>query len=490
MNFISCDGTIPICEINLTKKIDTCLYCIGRRNQGFSKLKGKIKKYNLTSFTTIEDISNIRSIKTSFSSLDELKRFRYLNYKIGKCVFSSIADINRHYKPNIDNYKKEISKFIKSAARTLHCFRNYIKINEIDLVYIFNGRHSLEYPIIEVCKKESIDFITHEMAYNGGYCLFKNTQPQDYKFWIKEVERLWNDKKRTTEEKKKLGRIFFKEKLGLMQKRVMVSKSKKDISLNYYKLNSMDKVVYKEVLPDKWDKELHNIVIFQSSIFEEYTAQEFYNHKKVYVNQLKGIKKILQTVAKNKDIFVYLRLHPFFNWYNNTSQELEDYKKLVNEFDNLCLIYPNENICSYYLIRNANKILTFRSTVALEAAYMGKPSILLEDHLNSIFNCLYKPSSHKDLMTLLLDVKLPPILDDDFLKFGYFHLFHGIFPKYYTRNPSVSFEENWTLFKGKKVEPSLIIQYIIKTLEKHRFRFFYMFLNNLHNFILRKVFNI
>ena len=42
----------------------------------------------------------------------------------------------------------------------------------------------------------------------------------------------------------------------------------------------MDKVVYKEILPDKWDKELHNIVIFQSSIFEESTAQEFYNHKK------------------------------------------------------------------------------------------------------------------------------------------------------------------------------------------------------------------
>ena len=119
MNFISCDGTIPICEINLTKKIDTCLYCIGRRNQGFSKLKGKIKKYNLTSFTTIEDISNIRSIKTNFSSLDELKKFKYLNYKIGQSVFSSIADIHRQYKPNIDNYKNEISKFIKSAARTL-----------------------------------------------------------------------------------------------------------------------------------------------------------------------------------------------------------------------------------------------------------------------------------------------------------------------------------------------------------------------------------
>ena len=214
-----------------------------------------------------------------------------------------------------------------------------------------------------------------------------------------------------------------------MQKRVMVSKSNNGIALNYYKLNSMDKLVYKEILPDKWDKELHNIVMFQSSIFEEYTAQGFYNHNKVYENQFKGIKKILQTVAKNKDIFVYLRLHPFFNWYNNTSQELEEYKKLANDFDNLYLIYPNENICSYYLIRNANKVLTFRSTVTLEATYMGKPSILLEGHLNSIFNCLYKPSSHNDLMTLLLDVKLPPIHDDDFLKFGYFHLFHGIFPQ-------------------------------------------------------------
>ena len=44
VEFLFCDGLIPICEINLNKEIDICLHCISRRNQGLKLLKGKYKK--------------------------------------------------------------------------------------------------------------------------------------------------------------------------------------------------------------------------------------------------------------------------------------------------------------------------------------------------------------------------------------------------------------------------------------------------------------
>ena len=44
VEFLFCDGFIPICEINIKKELETCLYCIGRRNSGISLLKGKVSK--------------------------------------------------------------------------------------------------------------------------------------------------------------------------------------------------------------------------------------------------------------------------------------------------------------------------------------------------------------------------------------------------------------------------------------------------------------
>ena len=38
----------------------------------------------------------------------------------------------------------------------------------------------------------------------------------------------------------------------------------------------------------------------------------------------------------------------------------------------------------------------------------------------------------------------------------------GVIPKYYSRHPEKSYEENWGLFKGKKVIPSRIILALIK----------------------------
>ena len=59
-------------------------------------------------------------------------------------------------------------------------------------------------------------------------------------------------------------------------------------------------------------------------------------------------------------------------------------------------------------------------------------------------------------------VKLFHEIVSDKKKFGYYHLFQGIIPKYYTRDPSKSYEENWGLFKGRKVIPSHIVISIIK----------------------------
>ena len=128
VSFFFCDGTIPGCEINYTKDLNTCLYCISRRNNGFSNLKGNIKKYGISNFTTLEDILSVRNLNLKFNNLQELKNFTIDGFKIGFSVFSSIADIHRQYEPCLNKYKKEINVLLKSSYRVFFFLsRNFLK---------------------------------------------------------------------------------------------------------------------------------------------------------------------------------------------------------------------------------------------------------------------------------------------------------------------------------------------------------------------------
>lgn len=495
VDFLFCDGTIPICEINLKKDIDTCLYCIGRRNNGFSKLKGQKNKFNLIKFTNLNDLKIIQEFQSEFQSINDLKDLYYDKLDLGICVYSSIADINREHKPEYKNYKNEIGHFIKSALRIYFCSNSYLKKRKPERVYIFNGRHALEKPMIAACQKNQIDYYTHELAYNGGYNICKNTQPHDFSFYTKKAEELWNDPNTSARIKQKLGRLFFDNKLGHRQGRYTISKSKNDISIQLNNISTLDTVEQMDILPKFWSKKNHNILIFQSSIFEQFTAPDFYKQNSLYNCQIEGIIKIIKHCLNNEpQIKFFLRLHPCFNFWNNKTQELDEFLSLENTFDNLYLIKPYEKISSYYLMENADKVLSFRSTTAIEAAYKKIPSIVLESWAYEGYNCIYKPSSHPEVIELVTNTSLRPKKNEDCLKFGYLQMSYGHIPKYYKRDPNKSYEENWGRFKGYLLEPGFTYKFIIQILHRNKLNLFHNTLNKIHNLLIyffhnKKLFN-
>ena len=74
---------------------------------------------------------------------------------------------------------------------------------------------------------------------------------------------------------------------------------------------------------------------------------------------------------------------------------------------------------------------------------------------------LFLDSFDDDAISLICDKKLPALPIDDALKYGYYNLFQGIIPKYYSRNPNKSYEANWGLYRGRKVIPSALILLLI-----------------------------
>ena len=271
VEFLFCDGFIPICEINIKKELETCLYCIGRRNSGISLLKGKVSKKNLIQFTKFQDIQKVKDLIIDFNSLEDLKNYKLESFDIGQAVYSSIADIKREHLPNIIDYKGEITKFIKAAGKIYFCMKNFIQKRKPDLVYIYNGRHALERPVIEACRKFNINFKTHEFAYNGGYIVHQNTLVQDLDSRIKQFNEII--KNATNVQIKKIGKLFYENKVGIRQGSVTFDKGSLQFINNEYK--ALDQFKKEKDLPQYWDKTKHNVVIFQSSEFEDHTAKNF-----------------------------------------------------------------------------------------------------------------------------------------------------------------------------------------------------------------------
>ena len=491
VEFLFCDGLIPICEINIHKNIDVCLKCIGRRNYGLKLLKGRVKKYNLLQFSNLKDLNFIQNYSTNFNDMNNLKDCNFEDFKIGLSVYSSIADINREHEPNYEEYKVEIKKFIKAALRTYLSTKRYIEKRRPDIVYIFNGRHALEKPVIAACRKHSTQFFTHENAYNGGYALCKNTQPHDYKFYNYKADLLWKDKTIKKSMKERIGKFFFDNNIGIHQGKIIINNKPREIIINNKLKQNLDVFKFRNTKPENWSNDFHNIIIFQSSTFEQMTAQDYFNYKKIYKSHFEAIIKIVRDcLNSNPKIRFYLRLHPSMTIWGKPTQELKQLMSFDFRFENLFLIKPDDPCCSYHLMENSDKVISFMSTTAVEAAYRKIPSIVLEEPVFRPYDCVYKPKDHSEVIELVTNLNLKPKPNTDCLKFSYLQMSYGIKPKYYQRDPTKSYEENWGLFKGKKVVINKFYKLIIDVLHRQRMHIFHEMLNSFQKHLLNYLYKI
>ena len=329
----------------------------------------------------------------------------------------------------------------------------YIKKYIPELVYVYNGRHALEQPVIASCKENNINFITHEFATNGGYRLCNNTQPQDYSERTKKIkEYLKHD---LTDSEYEKGKIYFEKRVGSRQCHITLVRKKNDYKIIENRWNKLDGVKKRQVLPDNWDFKKYNIVIFTSSELEKKVVNQ-YTHNKIYDNQINAITHIINAArSPHSNIHFYIKLHPSYKFWDNSPQE---YKNIVNlELpSNSSFIFPESQIDNYFLINKSNKVVCFRSTAGLESSYFGKPTIFLEDHIIAKLSSVYYPHDQNNAIKLILNENLPPLPNTDSIKYGSYLMSEGILPKYYHRDPNVPYEQNWGLYRGRKVIPSAL----------------------------------
>lgn len=94
-------------------------------------------------------------------------------------------------------------------------------------------------------------------------------------------------------------------------------------------------------------------------------------------------------------------------------------------YKNLTVIDAESDISSYDLLFNCEKILSFGSTVGIEAVYWGKPSIQLGHAYYNDLCATYKPFTHTKAIEMII-AKLSSMDKTPSLIYGYYFNSFGI----------------------------------------------------------------
>jgi hypothetical protein len=438
--FLGCNSEMMACEINYAHNFNACVKCIGRRNRGISLLSRRI---TVASFYNVSeaDKRELCKLKLDFSSIEELRNYKIDNFDIGTAVLSSLISGGRDPIPGLDPIDGLVKKLLISAFTVYRSLQNYLDRLKVDRVYIFNGRWALARAAVRACESKNVKFFTHERGCDlQHYSLYDNTLPHDLDYAEAEIRKHWELASVNPERDKIAAQFYLEARDGVIQSWYSYVKDQKE-----------------NLLPLNWDRSKLNIAIFSSSEDEVAALDDTWINP-LYGNQLEGLNRILQSLfGCVQNIHLHLRVHPGLKSVNN--DYMDSLLGLKSEL--LTVIPPDSPVSTYALLSHSDKVLTFGSTVGIEAVFWGKPSILAGQAVYRNLGGTYNPNTHEELIEFL-KADLEPKGKEAALMYGYYMKIFGIPFKYFRATDVCKGE-----YKGEVIQGGRWTSLILKTVESH-----------------------
>ncbi|MBU0729464.1 MAG: hypothetical protein KKE17_07545 [Proteobacteria bacterium] len=432
---LQCQGNLETCHWNFTYSKNKCAECRSRFKNGWSALNPS-ENIELKKFPPMRKLS-FEDVPQNFDSVEELKSYRYDGEKIGYGIASSLISRFRDHRFDTNVYCQDILKTLRSSVHVYETLKNEFRENKPDRLYVFNGRIANHLPAILLCKRMDIEYYTYEVPPSlNRYLLQKNATIHDPYAVHEQMEQLWLAEE---SDREKIAKSWFEQQRAGAKNNSIISYTQHQ---------------KKDLLPDGFDPEKKNIAIFNGTI-DEYAAIDSYDNPIYSPDETAGIGRILEDFQHDNRYMFYLRVHPHMKKISRSrNSQLRDIDLLASRFSNLCVIWPAEIIDSYALLDSCEKVITFGSTMGVEAAYWGKPSILAGGQsLYKYLGCVYLPKSHEEVVKLLKQENLPPLPTELALKYGYRQL------SLCSGNPFKYFKKtgrNSGTFDGIAIQPDVI----------------------------------
>jgi len=394
-------------EINelgcIPHKIPFCKHCAKQSNFIFEKIfKKKIFKIDLKLQKKFD--------QPKFLSIEKILEYRHEEMPIGELVMSSITDENRQIFNDLDSIHNKISSLINIGINLYKEICELIDKQNIGIVYSWNGRRATTGPVLYAGLKKNIKFYSYM---TGGtlntYTVQPTTMVHDLKYGKKRLKELYEK---------------YYEKGDTLKKDFFISEAKN--FFNYFRYGvgkTWGYVYYKDLFDDKIPfKKISKkkiLTIFTSSYYEFYALGIGFRKKNGKdINHYEFIKQILTSpyILENYDIKV--RWHPNLSFAGKV--EIAEIEKIIQNTKKEITHYsPFHKMNSYKLLENSDIIISFGSTIGIEATYYGKASILWGAAFYEDSGGVYEVNSLPELEKLL-SKSLQPKAKINSMKYAFF----------------------------------------------------------------------
>jgi len=398
-----------------------------------------------------ENVIKMQKIKAPkfpvFDNIEDLKKFEIEGQNAGLSVVTSIMSMTRDFQFNPLKHKKTIQGFLKTQYITI---KNLEKIYEefpFEELHTFNGRFALPYAALQFAIKKGIDFCLYEgCGKPTKYLKVKNKLVHNMSAIKEQIDEAWANS--NPEDRDEIAKNWF------IQRRA-------GKNVHSFTLDQKAKL-----LPKDYDESKENVVMFNSSIDEYYAFDDFTNP--IEKNENNIIKAILEKYKDDDSKHFYLRIHPNLTEAKRKKalqiRQINELKKM--NYKNFTVIEPDEKIDSYSMIDIADKVITFISTMGVEATFWGKPSILAGKSFCDHLGCVYKVGSYDELFKMIDNEDLKPLEQYKTYPYGYGMAKYGVEYKTY-----IPYRHNDGEFLGHSVKIfENPINEFIKGHILHRFR--------------------
>lgn len=373
------------------------------------------------------------------SSVDELKIFEYKNYNIGRGVLSDLIVFSRDAYPDVDDYIGQINQSICASIKAYELLCYMLQKYLPKIVLTFNGRQAVPSAISNAADFLNIPIKYYEAGATPERFFLNDQKLHDFNYRTFLIKEYW--KNAQDGDSKAIEHFEARRNCCLHD-------------YNYAQLQKQGKIPSK-IKPKR--------ITFFSSSEDEIQCLDIdaiSDKSKIFVSQRESIEFLINWVKNQSDIELIIRIHP--NVANKCKKDQDYWHNLSGE--NVTLIDAMSTVDSYALMESSDIVITYGSSIGLEATYWGIPSILLMNGYYSGFEAAYEPDTKEELISLLTSdlVALPK---KNTFPPAYFIGYHGNYTYKYL-NPVFPYEKR--KFCGKHLSTEhLLIRYLKKTFLKN-----------------------
>lgn len=373
---------------------------------GYKNLEKKLKE-DVTFIPVNKHILKDVTIP-KLSNYGDLKAFEYKGVKIGHSILSLYISSTRNNDGTTlpDTLQQLIHQVVPELCGIADNAETLVDTYKLDAIKIYNGRLFENRFFYDIAIKRGIHFTSLEVS--GGYgepfypMKYEGGLPHSVKLFTEKTFATWDESTETEEIKIRKGSDFFERRRNgkpTGDKKIYVKNQEKGL------------------LPEGYDKNRYNVVIFNSSSDEiAALGGDWEESFRLFKTQYEACKYILENTPS--DIQYYLRIHP--NLTNINYSYHTDLYKLQDNFPNIVVIPPDSQISTYSLLDVADKVITFGSTIGAEACYWGKPSLLVGMSYYRYLGLSHYVASKEELIDAIVDKNIPVGNRLNAIKYAYF----------------------------------------------------------------------